>query len=501
MIRTNIQSDGMPSFKAFFTNPLALAVFSVAATTLLASFLESRPLTPLEVFLWRPLLVFAATLAVSVVWSLMDRKKSSDVWPRVLAWVPLACLAGLLVDLVGHWPQTVISSPLTGVEALKYLATLGLAVTGGGPDAFLRGLAWLLAVAVGVETYRERRDLVLSLIYAAVGWFVASVVWALPSISLWIASGMDYFGVTLDTSRLFLEFSRLTLGSYWINSQLLRWFTGFGDQLSISYALFAASWVWVMAAALWYLVQARVWRAAWDWSRLLSEAPFLVLAAAAGLTAGWSRGGFEWLNVGAWAVWIGVFSLFASKQVFFADGAPTGFWLIVFLGAAVLGWPVLAAALILVAVQYVYSNPQILGANDKIAWLVRVLYWLAAAVLAFAFVRQGVDAKPEVVRLLVGYLFLLAPVALAQSGWPQNRPHEWHLAGWLAAAGLASLVFWTFAPLAAVTLGSVVYYLALRPKQNWAKFLPWLAYLMAWILLISLVWVPRLLNPKLVPMT
>lgn len=479
---------------------LFFAMLCLVASTALAGLLKSQTLTPLELLLWRPLLVVVASIVAAVVWSAVGKRDVAQTWKRILGYMPLACLGAVLVNLLGVWPQSIISAPLVPLDALKFLATLGLAVTNGGPDGYLRGLAWMVAVAVFWIAWRERRDLVWSLIDALLVWLSMSLAWLLPSVVLWLVAGAANLNALGDTRRLFMEFSQSTLGSYWINLQLLRWFTGFGDQLSVSYALFSSAWVWVAGIAVWSAWPARDW---WyanikrvDWR----EMSVVALSLAVGFTAAWSRGGWSTLDVGAWLVWIGLLFLVLMWHAA-GDGlaAPEGFWWLVLLGAGVLGWPVVLAVGVVVAVEYGFKNKSDIGVSSGLVWLLDFARWVALALLAYSFARRGLDAKPDSIRLLASGLVLLVPLALSNAFGLKVRSW-WLLATWLAAAALSALALWTFAPLAIVLLAVAASHVTLRFKPDLAKYLPWLMYFLAWMLLAALVWLPRLLNPRLVPM-
>ncbi len=500
MIRTNwTRTDGesvsSDTQKGTVLGAWALGVLSLVAATILTGIFKSQSLTPPDVFLWRPLLVVVACLFGATVWALASKRDPRQIGERVFGSLPLAAVGGLLAGLLGFWPQAIISAPLSLVDALKYVATLGIAVTATGPDGFLRGTVWFLAAAVGFWTWRERKDLVASAGFAILTWLTMTLILIAPSFVLWIHVGVMESSVLGDGTRMLMDFSRLNMGSYWTNLQLLRWFTGFGDQLATSYALFVSAWVWVLGVVVWSLWQARKWwLSVWrktDWR----EITIVVFALAVGMAAAWSRAGWSAIDVAAWLVWILLVIMLAAWS-FTGDLEPAdGFWFFAVWGAAVLGWPILMVLVVVVTARHAFQTVR----DPNASWVLGFAKWLGFGILALAFARRGVDVGQGSVRLLAAGMLLLLPMALARRV-EGERGKEWLLGTWLAVAACVSLALWTWAALVLAFLAVVVSEVVLRVRPHWDRFLPWFIYLFAWLMLFFLVVLPRMLNPRLLPM-
>ena len=498
MIRSNVGERAPEAARANSAPARRLIAFLVAmlATSALVAVLKPASLTPLEVLLWRPLVLLVAAFAGSAVCAPLDRRPVSEVWYEALADAPLACAVAAVAAVLGIWHTVPIATPLDAGGILTYLFSAGSAAVAAGPDAYLRGFVWALTAAAAVRAYRTRHDPLGAFIRALAFWLAATAVAIFPSVVVLFTNAAQGASVAGTLGA----FTRLTMDSYWGGMQITRWFTGFGDQAATTYALFTGSVIWLAGCVVWAISSGRAWiRAAW--SRIVwLDVACAAFALALGLTAGWSRAPWAGLDFAAWLVASGVAIMAFLQWLAWRESDTRGdgmvwFWLVS--GSALLGWPVLLAMTILVAAMALDRDKTVLVLPPRLAWLARTSVWFALSALAFAFVLRGGVGTPAMVRTLLAFTLLLLPAAYA--AYAQPRPWLWVAGAWLMAAAVSSLLLMTFAPFALVLLGAAVFHVVLRLKPGLSRILPPAIWLVACILMMALVWLPRIYNPRLMP--
>jgi hypothetical protein len=471
-------------------------MLGIVAVVLLRSFLLGRDYpSPLELFIWYPTIIISGYLVAKVMLS-----RIAPSYSKGYVIVLISLLGGFLVSLIPFWGDATASMPLSLSQILTYIITLGVYPAQAGPDGLLRGIAWCFAITVSVFAYKKEKELFKAILIAIVAWLGVAVVMLLPSIVLIITMAVNSLPITLSGADMIKEFTRINLFSYWSDGQLLRWFTGFGGQATNALLLYAGSWIFVIGCMSYGLVNRESLKQAFQgfkWHWLGIGAVIVVF----GYMAGQSHQAWVGIDVVAWLVFIMVLALgwiFYRFEKFSLtkDGLLS---LLFVLGLMLLGWPIVLGGL-------VFIFPIVFGNTLKQSeWGIRY-FWvldalnLSAVVLLFVlFMRRGVALEPVMVQVL-GVATLFALLA-GYIGYVKraNLRKIYMIIAWLVVAILLWFLLGVFTGAAIMLLVGVFMWL-LWEKMIESKIEPGIVvWGMAVVVLLVLIYLPRLAHPELIP--
>jgi len=467
-------------------------------------------LAPLELLLWRPIILGAACMAMAGWIKLRYAEQADQAWDLAGRWGIVGLAVGVVAGLIGYWHMNAAAMPLNLQSLLVYVITLGGSQPLNGPDALMRGFAWGAAVAAAVWSYGRGKDVWRAVIDALGTWAAATLVLILPSIVILVALGLNGVSPLSQAIDLVREFSRLSLNSYWSNLQMLRWFTGFGDQLAATMMLFSAAWVFALTAIAVSLTKHRSWRSLQGKVTWLNVV-FYTLAPLAGIIAGWSRSPGSAIDFVAWLVLAFLIgALLGGSAVDIQTKAVSrGLWLALALGSGLLGWPVATAVLVAVVFLLVKAgetnqikNEELRMKNGSEYFRIAkdICLWIALAVVGLMFVRRGNLLDPFMVRVLLSACALASPSLLVKNISQWKNSWLWSLAVWLAGGAVAAILLGTFAPMALVLFAVAVVFILQRIRPSLSAWLPQIILVYSILVFILVIFLPRWLNPQLVPL-
>ena len=496
--RSSTQQDAGPDFSSTVG---LLAAILVSAAVLAWLGAESW-VAPLELLLWRPIIFGSACLAMAGWFKLRYADQAGNAWKTVCAWGIVGLVVGSILGLFGYWHMNAAAMPLNLTSLFVYIVSLGGSQPLNGPDALMRGFAWGAALAAAVWSYRRSKDVWRAVIDALGTWAAATIVLILPSIILLVALGLKGVSPLVPAGDMVREFSRFSLHSYWSNLQLLRWFTGFGDQLAATMTLFTASWTFALTTIAVTIVKRKDWR---EWRGKINWFDLIIFALApvAGLVSGWTRSPWSTFDFAAWLVLAFVVGALLGGSVSDVRTRIENInsWVALALGMALLGWPVaLAAAVTLIMLLNRTVDQDSTATTMVRPWLrigMDAGVWIALAVSGLMFVCRGDAPDPFMVRIA------LAACALACPAWIAKRQQIsglWNLVFWLAGGALAALLIGTFAPMALVLFAVAVVFILQRVKPSLSAWLPQIIIAYSVAVFVLVIILQRLLNPKLIPL-
>lgn len=480
---------------------------SLALISILVEIVRPNGLQPLDLFIWRPILIVGC-LVLSGLWLKVWFKKSyEEIWETLKLSLPWALLLSLAFGLIGLWPQDLGSLPLTLGNLPGYFFTFGFWPTVAGPESLLRGFTFGLALSIFWFEFRAHRNDLKAAASGVGAWIASSLVLVLPSLILNLTVAFNGSHVlSASATDLADEFSRLNLNTFWGNLQLTRWFTGFGGQLSNSMALFTLSWVFVL---LIILVAILFWRPRQIPQSLKADGSwwpffFFMTAAVSGLLAGWGKMHHSGLDLVAWIVyaillilWFWRFKKWSGSDQ--TEGLFTS-WLtpLVFFAGGLLGWPVLLPIMASLLIMWIRKSSY-LSSRSWSNWPVQMLLWLCLAGASLGFMRGSQYIQEEMVWIILAFGCLLAP-AMAWF-YVKNRPQAWlvTISVWMAVSLVSGLLIKTFLVSALALLGIVASWLWPRFKANFSRWLPYAILIYMSLAMILAFWLPRWLNPRLLP--
>jgi len=499
MIHSRVMTDGASPESNFVRN-----AWTWSAALLVIGFVFSlvRPagFSLPDLWIWRPVML-GACLASCVLWlKLFYRRSVDQAWDMVKGGVPIALVSGLAFGLIGLGPLGSGSLPLSLKDFGGYFLTLGFWSLSAGPEAFLRGFVLCLALYVVWHEYRSNRQDLKAALGGLGVWLAGSVAILLPSIIIWIVLWADRQSISsLTGSELMVEFSRLNLNTYWSNLQLTRWFTGFGGSLPNMAAMFTASWVSIIGAVVACFVQGRrIFSLAWikDRTDLAWHALFMCGALAVGVLAGWGRSPHSSLDLAAWLVLILLSVLFVTL-----DRSRIGqAWQLPFILilSGLLGWPVLLPmACALCLVWFVGDKPATGSwAASAMTWAI----WPVLSAAGLAFTRGDRNYLPGMTIMLLAYALLCLPALLFKTLKDGDR--AWYVTAvvWLVAGLASALLVRDLTILTLVIIGIVVCHAWYKLKKQTPVLLPYFLLVYPMIVLVAAFWLPRWLNPRLLPL-
>ncbi|MDD5726177.1 MAG: hypothetical protein PHC53_02060 [Patescibacteria group bacterium] len=512
MIRSRIWTTPDPS-----TPDRASDVWFLLGALLLVSLLVQviRPATllPLDIFLWRPILACTALLAAGQWLVYWQKKTWSQVWDTLKAALPFALVSSLVFALINLWQQGSGSMPLTLSQLPVYLLSLGFWPTIAGPESLLRGFALGLALGVAWHEYRATKNDLRTIVGAVGTWLACSLVLLLPSITIILALLFQGLPILNQTGQDIVEnFSRLNLNTYWSNLQLTRWFTGFGGQLPNMMALFQITWVAVIALAVTWIVSGLTKFKTWSIKNILSQSwdiAIWVTAILAGLSAGWGRMPHSPLD---WATWLAflismvlLFMFWRTKimeEVQSEGESLFTYWHLplVLIFAALLGWPIMQFVVAILIISWLYKKSSRVREQGWLKDIILWLIWMLIASASLAFVRGSQTIGLSMVNAVMAFGLLVAPALIWRSA--QGKAHSWFITAscWLVASLIAAYLLQAFAVFALALLVVVFCYILFRLKDKTGQVMPLAIILYTLAVLIFIFWLPRWLNPRLLPL-
>lgn len=474
-------------------SPLVAAALCAVLASIIASWIwNGGSITIFEIFIWRPLAFLAILMGASFWWSKRNALSLAQALNELLAFVPCALIFAVLVGFIPVWKLDYTSLPMGLGDIGLYFVSLGFAPRLAGPDILLRGFAWGIAIFAAIRTYKNGKDIGASLLDLLLVWISSSVALLLPWLVFWMLGPLCGSELPGNGQEIIRVFSQFTLNSYWNNLQIVRWFLGFGEQLSHSMVLFLSAVFYLLEVA--YLVVAlrdklfsSLKKIGWE------NVTSVGLAAAAGLMAGWSRTPWVWGDIVVWLIFFTI--LFASLILLQArsEDAEDIFNFSLaggLVGSFILGWPVAAAFVAFICA--VLLSPREQEISDYKIFFSRALIFIVALGLGLAFVRRGDVVNQHMLYIALASLLLCLPAFL-----PSRI--DWLKRGviWLGAGLAATLLLQSLVPVAISILAVAVWHAIQKIRPNLLVFLQPSIYLCAFFVLILAVWLPRLLNPRL----
>lgn len=448
-------------------------------------------ITIFEILVWRPLAFSAVLMGASFWLSKRNKISLAQALHGLLAYVPYALIFAVLIGFIPVWKLDYASLPMGLGDMGLYFVSLGIAPRLAGPDILLRGFAWGITLFAAIDTYKARKDIGTTLLDFLLVWISSSIALLLPWFVFWIIGAVNDAGWA-NGQEVIRVFSQTALNSYWSNLQIVRWFLGFGEQLSHSMALLLSSFFFILTAL--YSVWAFKDKLIPFIKKINWENPALMaLALATGLVAGWGRGPWAWIDV---SVWLVLAIVLACSVILFQAWSENSYDVFGFclagalIGSFILGWPVLVAFLFFVCVVFI-GNPQ---TSMYRSIFVRALVFIALAGMGLAFARRGDVMTRQMLFTTVAMLMLCLPAFLPkQIDW-LKQSIIWFVAGVIATLLIQSLV-----PVAVTVLAVAIWHGLQKFKPNLMSYLVQSIYICAVIVLVLGIWLPKLLNPRLFP--
>ncbi len=515
MIRSRIWTSQDPSIPDRASDVWFL-LGALLLVSLLVQVIRPAALLPLDIFLWRPILACTALLAAGQWLVYWQKKTWSQVWDTLKAALPFALVMALVFALINLWQQGSGSLPLTLSQLPVYLLSIGFWPTTAGPESLLRGFVFGLALGVAWHEYRATKNDLRTIVGAVGTWLACSLVLLLPSIIILFALLFQGLPILNQTGQNIVEnFSRLNLNTYWSNLQLTRWFTGFGGQLPNMMALFQITWVAVIALAVTWIVSGLTKFRTWSIKNILSQSwdmAIWVTAILAGLSAGWGRMPHSPLD---WATWLAflivmilLFTYWRTKETkILVEGVqPEGESLfaawhlpLVIILSALLGWPIMQFVVAVLIISWLSKD----GLAVKWDWLKDVISWLVWMLIAsasLAFIRGSQTTGLIMVNTVMAFGLLIAPALIWRS--VQGKANGWFITAgcWLVASLAAAYLLQAFAVFALALLVLVFCYILFKLKDKTGQIMPLAIILYTLAVLIFIFWLPRWLNPRLLPL-
>lgn len=479
----------------------------VSLISILLAVLKAGSVAPLDLFIWRPILIFGVLLSMWLWLKLWLKLEAFLAWEKVKGGFFWAVLTALVFGLIDWWQSGSGLLPLSLKEMGYYFLTLGFWPLSAGPESLLRGFVLGLAVFFVVREYKQTGQDIKSLVGGAGLWFFGSLIVLTPSLMILLALWLNKVNAWwLSGAEIVKEFSRLNINTYWSDGQIIRWFTGFGGQLPTTMALFTASWIFILSFVL--LVWINYWpRKPWSvFSHLKMKTwLFLIIAPLTGLSFGWMRLPASSLDLASWLVLIIVcFSLFKLLLGCWSQGAKTDFlepWLIYFVlsGSALLGWTVFLPMVATLGLYWV-SRKSWFDEHAISREVCLCLAWPFIAGSALAFMRRG-DVFTPGMNLGLVVFWLLASMIMVLP-WLLKRYGYWQvvLAVWLLAGLGATLWLKTVAALAVVAFLALISQILRKKWSRFDIFWPYLIVASFFVIFILIFLIPRLAQSKLTPL-
>ncbi len=480
---------------------------SITIIGVLAAVLKTGSVMPLDLLIWRPILIFGVIISMLLWLKLWLKLDLVLAWEKINGGFLWAGLTALAFGWINVWQSGSGLLPLSLKGIGYYFLTLGFWPLSAGPESFLRGFVFGLAVFFVVREYKNTGQDIRSLAGGAGLWFFGSLVLLLPSLVVLLALAInDVNGLWLPGAEIVKEFSRLNINTYWSDGQIVRWFTGFGGQLPTTIALFSASWVLVLSFAIFKLIDFWTRRPRFEVNRQKILAwLFLAAAPMTGLSLGWARRSASSLDLVSWLVLAVVFyNLFSLVTQSRDDRAPSDFmeswrFYFVLLGSALLGWTVFLPAAAALGIYWLMQKFR-LGENEIFDAMFLCAQWPLMAGSALAFIRRG-DIFTPGMNLGLAVFWLLASMTLVLP-WLLKKYGRWPvvLGLWLLAGLGVTLWLKTMAALAVVAFLALISQILRKKWSRFDLFWPYLILTSFFVVFILIFLAPRLMQSKMMPL-
>ncbi len=449
---------------------------------------------PLYLLLWYPVLIVSVFLGVKV---LLDSVSSIKYEDKLLEIVIVAVGGGFLFSLSSFWGDEAAAIPLSLYQVFIYIVSFGILPFAAGPESFLRGIAWSLAVVVAILVYKQEKNALKVIMLALAVWLTASFIFLIPYLALIVT--MVAHGVSIEITGVDMvkEFTRFSLFSYWNEGQLLRWFTGFGAQANNSMLLYGAAWTYFAGVTVWLFAKRNNLVA---WFKGLGIYGFLGIFTTTlfGLVAGASHKDWIGMDVAAIVVFVLLFILawimwLRAKRDELFGGILFLFW---FLGAGLLGWPVFVGGAVFMLVICLEDRFRGIA---KYEWLLEGLMITVLMLMFIFFLSRGAVLDPVMLDIVgLGFVFALL------AGWLNyakmvNLSKLQVTASWLVAA-ILMFVLTRSMPAVMIFLPFAILLWFFWEKLKVITWKPGiLVWLIAMTVLVLTIYLPRMVHPELIP--
>ncbi|MFZ6014865.1 MAG: hypothetical protein ACOYUZ_00730 [Patescibacteria group bacterium] len=487
-----IKSFGSTQKNDYFNIIIIIAMF-LSARIFTGIALGEAYHTPLEL-LWQ-ISWLTAAVSLNYFWFCKIRKMHAGIfWQRFYLSLLMGSLGGVIVFILPIWTKSLSALPLTLSEIPKFIFTFGAFPGMSGPDALIRGAAIFTTISFFVLTYIKEKDLFRGLIDAVCMWILFALTMVLPSILLLLFIKINGVSILTSSEDLIGEFTRLNLNTYWVNGQIVRWFSGFGGQALNSFILLSSSFVYVLGLVSWLLSAANQIRYFLKTINFNSWMP-VITALLAGILIAWNRGMLAPLNLITWFVFFGSLAALFLAAVLQDDTDKRFGRIFAFLGAGLLGWPFLMVFIVLAVSVFAYFN--IIKMQNPGRFFEKIclsLIWLLLSLCAIVFLSRGDAVKDWMMQLAAGFGIMVLALNIIESEQADNKFSLWRVTVWVLGIAIASLIIKTFVVLAAglLVLGLYFAYIVVTKKSFVIKTeVFWVALLLTQILIL---WLPRMPN-------
>ncbi len=498
--RSGAESNGSQS-------SLVIAGLSVILASIFSAWIwNGGMITIFEILVWRPLAFSAILMGASFWWSTRNKISLAQSLNDLLAFVPYALIFAVLIGFIPVWKLDYASLPMGLGDIGLYFVSLGIAPRLAGPDILLRGFAWGIAMFAAINTYKTRKDIGTSLLDLLLVWILSSVALLLPWFVFWTIGAVNDAGLA-NGQEVIRVFSQAALNSYWSNLQIVRWFLGFGEQLSHSMALLLSSFFFILTAL--YSVWAFKDKLILLIKKINWENPALMtLALATGLIVGWGRGPWAWIDI---SVWLVLAIVLACSVILFQAWSENSYAVFGYclaaglIGSFILGWPVLVAFLSFMCVVFISrtqttdNRQQTVASTFDVRRLtfgvsISALVFITLAGMGLAFARRGDVMTRQMLFTTMAMLLLCLPAFLPkQIDWLKRSII------WFAAGVIATLLVQSLVPVAVTVLAVAIWHGLQKFKPSLMSYLAQSIFICAVIVLVLGIWLPKLLNPRLFP--
>jgi hypothetical protein len=473
-----------------------LVVFAaVSGSVFLQSIILNKTYSaPLEIIIWYPLIAICSFLSVEFIvniffadWLVLNRSK-------YYLSIFYAIFIGFVISFLPFWGQIAAGMPLTLAQIGSYLLTLGIYPLAAGPDGFLRGLAWGLALAVSLAMFKSTKDIIKAVLLGLMIWLGMTIVILLPSLVLMTTFAFKSLPMAWSNTDLVAEFTRINLFSYWADGQILRWFTGFGSQAANSMLLYTGSVVYVVGSVFWMIINFQ-WIKKLLLSARLTDLLPLVPIVLFGYQAGFSRQGWIAIDWAAWSVLVFLFMFCWLRILAFVKDIniyDQSLFVMGLLGSLLLGWPVLLVYLLIISLVYFLSELKINNANQYILDLCQALFWPISALLIALFMQRGLALTNGSLKTLAVLAIFAITITLLTKIKNTEKAKIKALFIWSACSIALWIVSGIFAPVAIMLLAGVFLWIFWQKTivKDW--FVPVFVWSVALLMLFVVIWLPGL---------
>ncbi|MEO5927145.1 MAG: hypothetical protein ABIO72_00555 [Patescibacteria group bacterium] len=221
---------------------------------LLAAVVERAPIPGiLQLAIATPLAIVVALFVVLLVSSQLSNIKIDQLWPQLISALPFAFIAGSIAGMLGIWNDGSGTVALAPLDAILFVITGGLLPLGFGPTAVVR--ITILASCVIIMLILRARQLHAprAVLIGFASWVAASIILLSESWITLVASltrGLA-FQNALDATRIL---GALHTNSYWSNFQADRFLVGIGQQVQVASTLSSAALMVLLAVVVMKLI-------------------------------------------------------------------------------------------------------------------------------------------------------------------------------------------------------------------------------------------------------